>query len=864
MISRKFVGRPVLPWALLLAPFAAHLPEISAFLTPNPLYYGSGLLTSEPNFLVPGSLWNDPNVGYTTQALGGLAARQWFSGTVPWWNPYSGVGLPLAAEMQNSALFLPFVLLLRAFDGVLYLKIAMQVIAGWATFALLRQLAIDEAIALVGGILFEFNGTFAWMGHAPIMPVAFLPLLLLGIERACCHARLGRAGGWSWIPVAIAYSLYAGFPETAFLDGLMALAWALARLPAGGWRFLAKLSLAGALGVMLAAPTILPFAEFLAVAYTGVHGLQIALPAPNYAMLVIPYLYGTITYDGRWLLWGFAGGYLPLSICTLAVRAVLQRPEGLRVMLAAWILVAMAKAADLPGLSQVLDVVPFMHDIWVSRYALPSCELAGLLLAAFALNDWRHRRSADRWGMSTAALIAAAAAAPALVAAWPVIRQILQDQPAYPLFLSGSLGAAAAMTAIVVGLTSWRWSPFRGVALCSLLTVECFALFVVPLLSAMHAPTYDRAAVAFLRVHLGFSRFYTVGPFLPNYGALFAFASINHNYLPIPRLWVDYVRAHLDPAANDVGFNGQFPSAPPGGETRADALRRRTAAYAAVGVKYVLAAPGMDPFIETAGVPAPDGTPVVHDLPPGRVLSGTVRADEVRAGSVVSVAVLIGTYQGAADGMLAVQLCTASVCVDGAAVLRGAEDNRAAIVKLAHSLAVRHGESLQYRITHAGGDHSVALYLWPSLDSEPNLLLLYSTPPSRPARVFSDSTVDIYELGNVADYFEVRGAACDLHPSSRLDIRTDCSAPATLIRRELNFPTWTARVNGTDAAITSTGEIFQSVALPAGPSRVAFTYAPPHMIWAYAIFAIGLIIWLGCSSGLRPFVGQISDYINPR
>jgi hypothetical protein len=43
---------------------------------------------------------------------------------MPWWKLYSGVGLPLAAEMQNSALFVPFVLLLNAADGALCLKLS--------------------------------------------------------------------------------------------------------------------------------------------------------------------------------------------------------------------------------------------------------------------------------------------------------------------------------------------------------------------------------------------------------------------------------------------------------------------------------------------------------------------------------------------------------------------------------------------------------------------------------------------------------------------------------------------------------------------------------------------------------------------
>ncbi len=149
---------------------------------------------------------------------------------MPWWNPYSGIGMPLAAEMQPAALFLPFILLLRAADGVLWLRAAMCVVAGLGTYELLRTLGLRRAACLAGGVLFAFNGTLAWLPHGPDRASAFLPLILLGVERARSHAIDGRPLGWFWIASGLAWSLYAGFPETAYLDGLFVAAWALWRL----------------------------------------------------------------------------------------------------------------------------------------------------------------------------------------------------------------------------------------------------------------------------------------------------------------------------------------------------------------------------------------------------------------------------------------------------------------------------------------------------------------------------------------------------------------------------------------------------------------------------------------------------------
>jgi hypothetical protein len=49
-----------------------------------------------------------------------------------------------------------------------------------STYLLLRRLARAPASA-AGGTAFALNGTFAWL-YVPVNPVAFLPLLLLGVE----------------------------------------------------------------------------------------------------------------------------------------------------------------------------------------------------------------------------------------------------------------------------------------------------------------------------------------------------------------------------------------------------------------------------------------------------------------------------------------------------------------------------------------------------------------------------------------------------------------------------------------------------------------------------------------------------------
>ncbi|CEF41017.1 hypothetical protein ASN_1674 [Acetobacter senegalensis] len=179
MNSSPRIYLPIL--CLVLLPFIAHLPDLLGLLIEDPAYRTAGPGVRGISWLLFGTPgWVDPNAGATTEALGHEAALQWLSGHIPWWNTYTGLGMPLAAEMQNSALFLPFILLLALPHGVILIKAALQVLTGLCAFGLGKSMKLSLPACIFMGILCEFSGTFAWFGHGPIMPLPFLPLLCLG------------------------------------------------------------------------------------------------------------------------------------------------------------------------------------------------------------------------------------------------------------------------------------------------------------------------------------------------------------------------------------------------------------------------------------------------------------------------------------------------------------------------------------------------------------------------------------------------------------------------------------------------------------------------------------------------------------
>lgn len=855
---------------LFLLPLLANWQAVSGWLQHDPIFTRSALALNVMPGPLQGFTSQDPNDGWTTEALGHLAAEQWLHGRVPWWNPYGGAGLPLAAEMQCSALFLPFVLLLHFAQGPLLLKLAMQVIAGFATYALLRALGLGRLAAFTGGALFEMNGTFAWFGHAPMLPVPFLPLLVLGVEGAGRAAREGRGGGWLWVPVALAYSIYAGFPETAYIDGLLALGWAglrFCQMPGTAARagFAAKIAGGGIAGLLLAAPAVLPFLQLLQQGRVeevrNIGG--VAMPAYGLAALVSPYVIGVqnpvtvfeITNPFAWLA-AYLGGYISLALLLLAVLGFVgrrRREYGLRCLLLAWCVLALGRTAGVPGVSQFVNAVPLITETMFFRYAAPSWELAVIVLAAFAVDDWRCGAASGR-AVLLAAVVAFGTGAAAILAAQPLFTGLLVRAPHYAPWLWGSLlwssGVSVAAALLLLGSPRRR----RGIAVATLLVLDALAVFTIPGFSASRRAELDTGPVRFLARHMGLQRFHTLGPLHPNYGAYFGLATVDADYVPAPGRWSEHVARTLDPYAVNPLALGEGAYSPLIGPAPAPAavLRHHLAGYEELGVRYILAPHGADPFTDTVLSRAAVSDSRAFPLLAGQAFTGIFPASQIEAGHIASVGVLVGTYGGAANGHLTVSLCADQVCTGGMVGLAGAPDNGTLQIPLAAPLDVVPGTALRYRIAHADGGEAVALWLSPDASLVPQVTLTYAGPQV-PPRVYADDVADIYELPHPKPYFEVRDGGCTLTYATRETLTADCRAPATLVRRELAYPGWHATSNGEAVPVGEAEPLFQAIRLPAGVSHVRFRYWPPCIGWAYAAALLGLAgLIAGCWPGRRP------------
>jgi len=572
------------PWLLLsVLPFISHLPPLVCGLSVDPIWYYSWMVRGVQPGLLAGEPYLDPNIGFVTQALGTLAARDWVHGIIPWWDPYTGVGMPLAGAMQAGAFFLPFNLLLLLPAGTVWLTISMQLVAGFACYALLRQLGVSQLAALMGGALFQLNCQIAWTPgpEAVFCAGPFLPLLLLGIERA----RTG--GGRVMIAGGIAYMILAGFPESAYLNGVFALFWAAWRCGAEPRRlvFAARVAAGGVLGLMIAAPQLIAFGDFVRLSDVVSNHVEagVVLPAPAFGAILLPYFVGALGEDfGSGLLaaiWTNIGGYCGVLLPALALLGLAGRAErGMKFLLAGWVVLTWGRTFGVPGILQLVNAFPLMREVDVFRYSGASWDLALVVLAAFGLDGPRRL-----WPAGVVILALGAGA----WLTWPGAAKWGWAPGAAP---HEAWGLALAWALAGLALAGVFYAKRQRAALAGLLVAEALVFFALPELSGVHGGTADTAELRLMHNQLGLQRMYTLGPVLPNYSAYFGVASINHNIVPVPRSWADEVDANLLPGLkHNVGsivflpFNNIYGV----GAGKAD-LAKYEANYEDMGVRYVV------------------------------------------------------------------------------------------------------------------------------------------------------------------------------------------------------------------------------------------------------------------------------------
>jgi hypothetical protein len=586
-------GAPVLVIAALVA--VGNLPSLTHLFDPNPLNLFTGLSAITHPGILAGSTAADPNSGLTAQALGHLAALDWLHGHVPWWNPFEGFGAPLAGEMQSAALF-PLTLFLVFPNGQIYFHLALELIAGWSTYALLVELRLRRVVATGGAVAFALCGTFSWFSHAPANPIAFLPLMVFGVEYIAHRPRSANHWGWLAVALAVALSLYAGFPETAYVDGVVAAVWVAARLVetpgADRVRFVLTVSAGVAIGLLLSAPILVAFVDYLPAGNLGGNGGlfgRVTLRPPAFSQIVLPYVYGPInafsSADKTGVLnaiWGNVGGYVGAPLLLLgAVGTYGRRHRALRFALVLWLLVSVGRTFGLSVFPSLINALPGMRDVAFYRYSAATWVLAAVVLACLGFNEVLSRQI-PRWWIAASAAVTVLVVALCALGARGLLGQ-LAGAPDYRLWEFASVGWAVAAIVVISLAALFLRGRVRSLLIAGVIVADAIGMIVVPQLSAPRGTAYDAAPVDFLAEHLGTGRFFTIGPIQANYGSYFGLPQLNSNDVPEPKLYDDDVRQRLGLAP------GTSPYPPPA--TLAAVFLRHLAAYERSGVTYLVVPP---------------------------------------------------------------------------------------------------------------------------------------------------------------------------------------------------------------------------------------------------------------------------------
>lgn len=579
---------------------------LTGIININPVNHRSGLSVNKQNGLIGGKHTIDPNDGFTKQALGKLSADKALHLNMPLWNEYEGIGVPLAAEMQSAALFPPTILQ-KLSNGTVIMHTLLQIIAGIGTFLFLRRLGVRRFGAVVGGLAYGLSGSFVWLTNAALNPVAFLPLLMLGVESMFSAVKKQKAGGWILFSTSLALALYSGFPETVYLYSFLPLGWAVLRFldteKKYRLKYTVKVVLSGVVGLLLASPILILFGLYLPDAYTGAHGGALSTYSlSNYAIpaLFMPYVYGPIfgvmsTAKNMAVIdfWSNVGGYINISIASLSAFGLFSKKisRKYKILLATIVGIYLLRMYGFEPLVHALNYIPGMSLLAIYRYAMPAVLFALIVLAVFGIEELRNRYKYKNTYLYLAgglfSLILISIKAHSLVAA---IDNLVVTKFFY---LSIVLGACVLVTLSMIKFIPKKLQYF---AIGGLLLFETAALYVVPQLSTDTNNGLDTSSVVYLKNNLGNNRFYTLGPIEPNYGSYFGISSINNNDLPVPNNWSNYIKNKLNTNTDPILFTGTY-MLDPKGPTPKQELLRNIENYKILGTKYIVTSKDI-PFTE--------------------------------------------------------------------------------------------------------------------------------------------------------------------------------------------------------------------------------------------------------------------------
>ncbi|MCM2316176.1 MAG: hypothetical protein NDJ92_13600, partial [Thermoanaerobaculia bacterium] len=480
---------------------------------------GNGLLADVPLQFVP---WRE------------LVTESWLSGELPALNRYAGAGSPLWSNPQ-AAVLAPATILGLAFSSFawpLFAAVLRLLTALCGMYLFMRGEKVSHSGALVSAIAWGLGAgltAFALFPHANV--ISLLPFLLLAISRA-----VERDGprGVAWASLVLAMMLLGGHAESVLHCAVAAIPWAIRAVvlrSEGHVRAAARCLALGVLGLMLAAPAIVPFAFQLpwSERLTRLETERSLAAAPRLSVdNVIPFVLPAHYFHSKDAAWDgdnfneAATQYAGLLSLVLAITAIFVAPARVRF----WAILAAAclpLAFEWAGTSMLGDWLPWFDKVLHGRLRF----VIALALAAAAGHGFdavvaRARGAVRVMGIATAlailALVLAALANRELYASHDTLVRVLVA------------GAAAVVTAAVAAVVLYRGGA--AIAIVPLLLFVDLCASLVDYNGAVGRERYypDRPSLRALADGGRATRVLALGGgLMPNSGAMYGLEQVGVN-----------------------------------------------------------------------------------------------------------------------------------------------------------------------------------------------------------------------------------------------------------------------------------------------------------------------------------------------
>ena len=329
--------------------------------------------------------------------------HQVHAGHLPLWNPYNGLGLPLAFNFQSAPFGLPalvgYLVPVRfAYTAAVVVKL---LVGGTGLLFLCRVLGLSNLAGAFAGTVFETSGAFtAWLGWPQTGVLCWLGwvlgagLLVIGRRRPVRDVVL--------LAVLVSVAAYGGHPESFAILLLVLFVFAAVVVATGlaspAWRPRALLAgrdlgLAVFAGLALSAPLLLPGAQLVSrTARLSASGYR-ALPPTGIVDTLFAGFHG-LPVSGR-VYFGPANyydmaAYVGVAAACLAILGLLAAWRDVRVSALAAVAVTTLAVVYFQPVATLVDNVPVATGLLWHRALVPF-DMAIAALGGVGLDTIRRR-----------------------------------------------------------------------------------------------------------------------------------------------------------------------------------------------------------------------------------------------------------------------------------------------------------------------------------------------------------------------------------------------------------------------------------------------------------------------------------------